>query len=229
MFAETVHFPAALMAGLLSFFSPCILPLIPAYFTFISGFSLDELTHSSSKDIKRKVVLSTVAYVLGFSSIFILLGASASFLGSFVQDHIAYIRLIGGILIIILGIHLTGLIRIPTLDVEKRFHINKKPMHFLGSFVVGLAFGAGWSPCIGPLLGSILIMASGKETVLEGIALLGTYSMGLALPFIAMSFFINYMLSFLKRIKKALRYINIVAGILLILIGLTVAGDKLKF
>ena len=164
MFAETISYPAALLAGLLSFFSPCILPLIPAYFVFISGFTLDELT-GCENGIRKKVVLSTIAYVLGFSSVFILMGASASYLGSFIQIYSTAIRIIGGVLIMFLGLHLTGWLRFNALEFEKRVHLDKKPIHFMGTFLVGMAFGAGWSPCIGPLLGSILIIAGSKETV----------------------------------------------------------------
>jgi cytochrome c-type biogenesis protein len=165
MFTETVSFPAAFTAGILSFLSPCVLPLIPAYFTFITGFSLEELTENRNSEIRKKVFLSTVLFVSGFSLIFILMGASASYLGSLMFNHRKLIRIIGGILIILMGIHLTGIIRIPGLDIEKRINIEKKPIHFLGIVIIGMAFGAGWSPCIGPLLGSILIIAGSQETV----------------------------------------------------------------
>lgn len=226
MFAETISYPAALLAGLLSFFSPCILPLIPAYFTFITGFTLDELTGSDSS-IRKKVVLSTIAYVSGFSVVFILMGASASFLGSFIQIYSEAIRITGGILIILLGLHLTGWLRFNALEFEKRVQVHKKPVHFMGTFLVGMAFGAGWSPCIGPLLGSILIIAGSKETVYEGISLLSVYSLGLAIPFVIMSFFINVMLSFLKKATRALKYFNRIAGILLILVGLSLVFNKM--
>lgn len=227
MLPETVSYPAAFIAGLLSFLSPCILPLIPAYFTFITGFSLEDLTGDRSGDIRSKVILSTVSYVLGFSLVFILLGASASYLGAFIFEYREWIRIIGGGFIILLGIHLTGLIRIQSLEFEKRIHLEKKPVHFLGTFIVGMAFGAGWSPCIGPLLGSILIIAGSQETVWEGVALLGVYSSGLAIPFLIMSVFINFLLAFMKKASRAIRYVNVLAGILLILVGLLLITDKL--
>ena len=226
MFTETVPYSAAFLAGIFSFFSPCILPLIPAYFTFITGFSLEELTGSPDTAVKKRVFLATLAYVLGFSFVFILMGASASYLGGFIYDYRDYIRIIGGIFIVILGIHLTGLIRIRGLDFEKRVHFQRKPLYFLGTFVVGMAFEAGWSPCIGPLLGSILILAGGQETVWQGVLLLGLYSAGLAIPFIIISIFINFMLIVLKRISKVMKYINIAAGILLILVGLALMVNK---
>ncbi|RTZ94765.1 MAG: cytochrome c biogenesis protein CcdA [Deltaproteobacteria bacterium] len=227
MFTETISYFAAFTAGLLSFFSPCVLPLIPAFFTFITGISLEELTNGTNADIRRRVLVSTLAYVLGFSLVFILLGASASFLGGFINTHSTWLRIGGGLLIIILGIHLTGWIRIPGLDFEKRVHLREKPLHFLGAFLVGMAFGAGWSPCIGPLLGSILVIAGSRETVMEGMALLGVYSAGLAIPFIMIAVFINFMLGFLRRATRTLKYINKVAGILLILIGISLIGNPI--
>ena len=220
MFAETVTYPAAFIAGILSFFSPCILPLIPGYFTFITGYSLDDLTGGAIHGIRKQVFISTIAFVFGFSVVFILLGASASFVGNVLFRYRDGIRIIGGLLIVIFGIHLTGLVRIPLLDFEKRIQLERKPIHFLGTFVVGMAFGAGWSPCIGPLLGSILVIAGGKETVQEGMVLLGIYSAGLAVPFVIISVFINFLLVFIKKTTWTLKYLNWAAGILLIVLGL---------
>lgn len=228
MFTESISYPAALLAGLLSFFSPCILPLIPAYFVFISGFTLDELT-GGNNGIRKKVLLSTIAYVLGFSFVFILMGASASYLGSFIQKYSSAIRIVGGILIVFLGLHLTGWLRFNALEFERRVHLDKKPVHFLGTFLVGMAFGAGWSPCIGPLLGSILIIAGSKETIHEGISLLSVYSLGLAAPFIVLSIFIDFMLVFLKKATRVLQHFNRIAGMLLILMGLALILNKMIY
>ncbi len=227
MFTQTVSFPAAFVAGLLSFFSPCVLPLIPAYFTFITGFSIEELTKEYNSEIRKKVFFSTFLFVLGFSLVFILMGASASYLGGLIYTYKKLIRIIGGILIIILGVHLTGLIRIPGLDFEKRINLEKKPLHFLGTLIIGMAFGAGWSPCIGPLLGSILIIAGSQETVWQGVLLLGIYSAGLAIPFIIISIFINFLLIFIKKASKVLKYVNVVAGVVLIVVGLILVSNKL--
>jgi len=227
MSLDAVSYPAAFLAGLLSFFSPCVLPLIPAYFTFITGFSLEELTDDSNIAVRKKVFFSTLSYVSGFSIVFILMGASASYLGGLIHQHKEVIRIIGGIFIIILGIHLTGVLPIRSLDIEKRININKKPLHFLGTFIIGMAFGVGWSPCIGPLLGSILIIAGSQETVRQGILLLGIYSAGLALPFIAISLFINYLLKIIKKATRILKYVNTAAGVLLILVGLILLTNKL--
>ena len=227
MFTEAVSFPAAFTAGILSFLSPCVLPLIPAYFTFITGFSLEELTEDRNPEIRKKVVFSTVSFVCGFSLVFILMGASASYLGGLIYNYRDTIRIIGGILIILMGVHLTGIIHIPGLDVEKRINIEKKPLHFLGIVIIGMAFGAGWSPCIGPLLGSILIIAGSQETVRQGIVLLAIYSAGLALPFIIMSVFIHLLLIVIKKASRVLQYVNAAAGILLIIVGVILVTNKL--
>ena len=228
MFTETITYSAALIAGLLSFLSPCILPLIPAYFTFITGYSLEELIDDSQQGLRRKVFLSTLSYVAGFSFVFILMGATASFLGKLLFKFQDLIRIIGGALIILLGIHLTGLIRIPLLDMEKRITIVKKPLHLLGTFLVGMAFGVGWTPCIGPLLGSILVVAGSQETVGRGMVLLGNYSAGLATPFIILSVFIHLLIKFIQKASRVVKYVNLLAGILLILMGLLLLADKLS-
>jgi cytochrome c-type biogenesis protein len=228
MFAESISFPAAFVAGLLSFFSPCILPLIPAYFTFITGLSLEELTDKSQKGVRTRVIRSTLSYVLGFSMVFILMGASASYIGGAVYQYKDWIRVIGGILIILFGIHMTGLIRFSLLDFERRLHFQEKPIHFLGTFFVGMAFGAGWSPCIGPLLGSILIVAGSQETVLNGIGLLSVYAAGLAIPFLVLSIFVNSLLTILKKASWSIQYINITAGVLLLVLGALLVTNKLS-
>ena len=227
MLTQTVSFPAAFTAGLLSFLSPCVLPLIPAYFTFITGFSLEELTEYRNSEIRKKVFLSTIFFVSGFSLVFILMGASASYLGGLMYKYRELIRIIGGILIVLMGVHLTGIIHFRGLDFEKRINMEKKPLHFFGTFIVGMAFGAGWSPCIGPLLGSIIIIAGSQETVWQGIVLLAIYSAGLAIPFIIMSVFINFLLIFIKKASRVLQYVNTVAGILLIIVGLILVTNKL--
>ena len=227
MFTEVISYPAAFTAGLLSFLSPCVLPLIPAYFTFITGFSLEELTEYRNSEIRNKVFLSTIFFVSGFSLVFILMGASASYLGGLMYKYRELIRIIGGILIVLMGVHLTGIIHFRGLDFEKRINMEKKPLHFFGTFIVGMAFGAGWSPCIGPLLGSIIIIAGSQETVWQGIVLLAIYSAGLAIPFIIMSVFINFLLIFIKKASRVLQYVNTVAGILLIIVGLILVTNKL--
>lgn len=228
MFIETVTYSAAFIEGLLSFFSGCVLPLIPAYFSFITGYSLEELT-TANTTVRKRVMVATLAFVSGFSFVFILMGATATLLGEMLYRYNDWVRIIGGLIVVIMGVHLIGWLRIPFLDVEKRLMLNRKPVHIFGTFLVGMAFAAGWSPCIGPLLGSVLVMAGSKETVFEGILLLSVYSLGLAMPFIFISFFIDRLLGFLKQAKKALQYINTVAGLLLIFIGTLLMTNNLSF
>lgn len=227
VFTETITYPAALFAGLLSFFSPCVLPLIPAYFSFITGLSLDELTQNK-KETRKKVILSTLFYVAGFSFIFILFGASASFIGGLASQYSWVVRYLGGGIILVFGLHLIGIINIKGFNFEKRFHVKEKPLHLMGTFVIGMAFGAGWSPCIGPLLGTILIVAGNQDTVFEGVCLLAVYSAGLAIPFLIISIFINSIMNFMKRAKKLVGVINKISGILLIVIGLLLIFDKFR-
>jgi len=219
MFTDPVTFPTAFVAGLLSFFTPCVLPLLPAYFTFISGYSLEELTNTPDANVRYRVLASTFAYVSGFSLVFILLGASASALGTLINIYSDWIRIGGGIVVILLGIHLLGIIKINRLNVERKISVKQKPLHLLGAFWVGMAFGAGWSPCIGPLLGSILILAGNQQTVWQGVLLLSIYSLGLALPFILISLSINSLLVILRRLTGVLKYVNRVAGALMLVIG----------
>jgi len=227
VFTENITYSAALVAGLLSFFSPCILPLIPAYFSFITGLTLDELTQDK-KEVRQKVILSTLFYVAGFSFIFILFGASASFLGGVASQYSWVVRYLGGGIIIVFGLHLLGIINIKGFNFEKKIHVKEKPLHLMGVFVIGMAFGAGWSPCIGPLLGSILIVAGNQDTILKGVSLLAVYSAGLAIPFIIMSFFINSILGIMKRATRFIGALNKASGILLIVIGLLLIFDKFR-
>jgi cytochrome c-type biogenesis protein len=222
-----VTYTTAFVAGLLSFFSPCVLPLIPSYFCFITGLSLDQLTTAHRSAVRSKIILSTLAFVSGFSVVFIIMGASASLLGTVLKDHQAWVRIIGGLLMILFGLHLTGLLRIPLFEYEKRLQFNRKPLHFLGTFLIGMAFGAGWTPCIGPILGSVLVLAQNKETVGQGAWLLSIYSAGLALPFMVLSVGINYLLVIVRKTNKILRFVNPAAGILLIATGLLLVTNKL--
>ena len=227
MFAD-VTFSIAFLYGILSFLSPCVLPLIPSYFCFITGLSLEELSGASQVAVRRKIILSTLAFVLGFSVVFVALGLSASLLGSALATHKHWIRIIGGALIIVFGLHMTGLITVPLFQYEKRLQINQKPLHFLSTLFIGMAFGAGWTPCIGPILASLLVMAQDQETMGQAGWLLGVYSMGMALPFIVLSVGINFLLVFIRKANRVLRYINPVAGTLLIITGLLLMTNKLQ-
>ena len=224
---EDVAWTAAFIAGVLSFFSPCILPLVPSYFSFITGISIDHLTQSPTGIVRRRIITSTLAFVAGFSLVFILLGATAAFFSSMIQEVRGPIRIIGGLLIILLGLHLMGVWRIGWLETDRRIQLNQKPVHALGALIIGMAFAAGWSPCIGPLLGSVLILAANQDTVIRGIGLLTLYSTGLAIPFILLSVGIHYLIRFVRRAAKAIRAINIAAGGLLVVTGLLLIADRL--
>jgi cytochrome c-type biogenesis protein len=224
---EEISYGAAFLAGLLSFLSPCILPLVPSYFSFITGASMEQLDGPPSPAMRRRIIFSTLAFVIGFSTVFILLGASASYIGTLFFGIRAYLRVIGGVLIMLLGLHLIGLLPIRFLQVDKRWHPQRKPLHYFGTFIVGMAFGAGWSPCIGPLLGAILILAGNQETVMQGIWMLSIYSAGMALPFVALSIGITFLMRAVRKTTRIMRYLNAAAGILLVATGLLLIFDQM--
>ena len=202
-----------------------MLPLLPAYFSFITGLSLDELTENK-KENRQKVILSTLVYVAGFSFVFILLGASASFLGGLMREYAWVLRFFGGGLITVFGLHLLGVINIKALQFDKRLHVKQKPLHLTGTFFIGMAFAAGWSPCIGPMLTSILFLAGSQDTVSQGVMLLSVFSAGLALPFLILSLFIHSILGFMKKTRGLIRGLNIGSGVLLILVGVLLISGK---
>ena len=217
----------AFIAGLVSFLSPCVLPLIPTYVAFVTGFSLKELqdTHKDSAMLK-KMIINSLAFILGFSTIFIMLGASASFIGQFLNDHKSIIAKVGGFVIIFLGIFMTGIFKLQPLLKEKRFHITKKPLGLLGTFLVGVTFAAGWTPCVGPILGSVLVVAGTSGEMLRGVILLTAYSLGLGIPFFVSTLAIGWLLSFNKKVMKYMNIVSILAGILLIIIGVLMVTGK---
>jgi cytochrome c-type biogenesis protein len=209
-------------AGFISFLSPCVLPLIPGYVSFISGQSLQELL--GAQKIK---FLPLVLFCAGFSTVFIILGASASFLGQTLLQNSEILRIVAGIIIIIFSLQLVGLINIGYLNLEKRFEA-KKSQNILFPYVIGLAFGFGWTPCIGPILGSILALASIEETLSRAILLLSFYSLGLALPFIASGYLIQRFLLFSKNFKKNINIISKIGGIILLVTGILILTNQLQ-
>jgi len=213
-------------AGILSFISPCVLPIVPGYLSFISGVSIEELKGKKSSAV-NKVFLNSLFFVLGFSVVFIALGASATFISSFLNDYMHIIGKFAGALIIILGLHFIGLFKIKWLNYEKRFHVGSKPLGMAGSFFIGFAFAFGWTPCIGPILATILAMAAAEETVWQGILLLSFYSAGLAIPFLLTALAFNAFLSISSRIKKHFRIVEIVGGAFLIIVGFLIFTDSL--
>ena len=209
-------------AGLISFLSPCVLPLIPGYVSFISGQSLQEILKSKKIDI-----LPLVLFCFGFSTVFIILGASASFLGQTLLQNSETLRVIAGIVIIIFSLQLIGLINISYLNFEKRIEA-KKSQNILFPYVIGLAFGFGWTPCIGPILGSILALASIEETLSKAIILLTFYSIGLAIPFVLSGYLIQRFLAFSKNFKKNINLISKIGGIILLFTGILILTNQLQ-
>jgi len=228
MGANNINLISAFIAGLLSFLSPCVLPLIPSYITYITGLSFADLqAEHTSGSVRRRTIIHSLLFIAGFTTVFILLGASATFIGGYMQEHMTIIRRVGGILIILFGIHLTGLVPIQLLLGEKRFTIHNRPAGYLGSFLVGVAFSAGWTPCIGPILASILMIAATEETLHHGILLLLAYSMGLAIPFFLSALALHRFLVAFNRFKKYIRILEIVTGLFLVVVGIMVYGNYL--
>jgi cytochrome c-type biogenesis protein len=215
-----ITFVGAFIAGVLSFLSPCVLPLIPSYITYITGLSFSDLQaeHPTHK-VRQQTVIHSLIFIAGFTTVFVLLGASATYVGNYLQSHMGLLRKVGGALIVVFGIHVTGIFDIGILLGEKRLTIHRKPAGYLGSFIVGVAFAAGWTPCIGPILASILMVAATEETVYHGIALLLIYSLGLGLPFFLASLAMHQFLVAFNRFKKYIRIFEIVTGVFLIIVG----------
>lgn len=220
--ADQITIWIALAAGLSSFLSPCVLPLIPTYITYITGASVKDLMSENSMRFKLNVFLNSFLFVLGFSLVFILFGASISVIGKTMLQHQVLLRKISGIIIIIFGLMLSGLMNFNFLQREKRLSFIPKSSGFLNSFLLGVFFSAGWTPCIGPILGSILMLAGSSGDYISGIYLLTAYSFGLAIPFLLSAFFISFLLNWIKEYSYLLKYINILSGLLLIVVGIMI-------
>lgn len=219
-----VGIPIAFGAGLLSFLSPCVLPLVPSYLTFVTGMSLEDLEEGVNR---RATLIHSLLFVTGFSLIFILGGAAASFLGQFIRYYQLWIARIGGVIIILMGLHLSGLLRFTPLLRERRMHLAEKPAGYIGTVGVGVAFGAGWTPCLGPTLGAILTLGMTQETVWAGVGLLSMYSLGLAIPFLLASLALDRFLVAFKRFRKWMGVVEVVSGVLLIVLGLMLVTGQL--
>jgi cytochrome c-type biogenesis protein len=223
---DRVSLISAFVAGVASFISPCVLPLVPGYISFISGVSLDRLRQEQTESTRRSVILASLIFIAGFSTIFILLGASATYAGRFLLQNKILFNRIAGVLIIIFGLHVAGLFQIKFLNYEKRFNMNRKPVGVLSAFFVGLAFAAGWTPCIGPILATILIVASNQESSLQGILLLTSYSLGLAIPFFLTAMALNSFFGFFSWLKRHYRAIEYASGGLLVVLGIMVMTNQ---
>ena len=235
---ENVTLLAAFGAGLLSFISPCVLPLVPGYLSYISGLSLDEMRGTvpaaagagvavaAAPAARRQVVLSSLAFILGFSLVFVSLGAAASAIGQFLIAQQALLSRIAGAIIIVFGLHTMGVLRIEWLYQEKRVQTSRKPAGFVGATLIGVAFAFGWTPCIGPILAGILALAGTQETVSQGVRLLAVYSLGLGVPFLATALMMNRFFAAMGRIRRHYHTIEIVSGLLLVVIGLLIFTNR---
>lgn len=208
------------LQGMASFLSPCVLPLIPAYMTYLTGQSLETL--SEDKKAHKTLATNSIAFVLGFSIVFILLGAAATRLGSYMLRHQYTIQRISGVLIILFGLFHTGLIPIKILNYERRLNVKPKSRGFVPSMLIGMGFSVGWTPCIGPVLASVLILAANTQTLAVGMLYLAVYALGLGIPFLVLAMGARYLLKYLKGIYKYMNVIKIISGIILIIIGIMI-------
>ena len=215
----------AFTAGVLSFVSPCVLPLIPSYLTYITGLSFKQLDdeHPTAK-VRMTVLLHSLCFIIGFSVVFVLLGAIAGIASSKFQTHLRegleWVEKIGGLLIFLFGVHMTGIFHFGVLLGEKRVHLHEKPSGYFGTFIVGLAFAAGWTPCIGPILASILMIAATSGQIGEGIGLLSAYSVGLGVPFLISGLLFHQFLVAFNRFRKYIRLVEIGTGVMLMAVGI---------
>jgi len=222
---QEVSIPLAFMGGVLSFISPCVLPLVPSYISFVTGISFEELSaEGGARDLRKIILFNSFIFVLGFSTVFVvILGASAQLFGRIFIEYQDMIRKIGGLIIVILGIHIIGIVNIGMLQRERRFHFfRERPAGFLGSFLVGMGFAAGWTPCIGPILSMIFAMAMTSESSWAGVLLFVSYSMGLAIPFMLTSLGISTFLRYFQKLRQHMKVISIVTGVLLIVTGVLI-------
>jgi len=219
---------AAFLAGLASFISPCVLPLVPSYLMYITGLSLNQLSAAAKRRRLRKtIVVNSLMFIAGFSLVFVAFGASASLIGQFLTDHQQLLRKVGGVSIILFGLYVLGILNLKFLMTERRIHLRSRPAGYAGSLLIGATFAAGWTPCVGPVLGSMLLYASTTETLMDGVILLAFYSAGLGLPFFGAAMGIDRFLVSFKRVREYLGVVSVMSGTLLILFGFLVYDNSL--
>lgn len=220
---------AAFSAGLLSFVSPCVLPLVPSYLSYITGLSVENLAKVEERArFKSAIILNSLLFIAGFSVVFIAFGASASLMGQLLYEYQGIIRKIGGVLIIIFGLYLLGILKLNFFMTERRLmHFEGRPVGYLGSFLIGTAFAAGWTPCVGPVLGAILAYASTTESMSSGVMLLSAYSLGLGLPFFLTAFGMDTFLSYFKSLRTYLGGVSVISGGLLVVVGVMIYADSM--
>jgi cytochrome c-type biogenesis protein len=222
---ESVGILVAFSAGLFSFLSPCVLPLFPSYLSFITGMSVERLSGEVTAGTRGRVLVHSLAFIAGFTAVFVSLGVSVSAAGQFLLDYRDWIRIAGGILIIVFGLYIAGVLRVGLFGRTAQLQIREKRAGLLGSFAVGLTFAIGWTPCVGPILGSILTLASNDKTVAQGTGLLLAYSAGLGIPFLLFSLALGAFLRFFKRYRVFIPVVERVAGVLLIVVGVLVVSN----
>jgi len=220
--AESLGVVVAFSAGLFSFLSPCVLPLFPSYLSFVTGMSVDRLTSDVSVSERSRILLHSLAFIGGFTAVFVSLGASFSAAGQFFQEYREWIRIAGGILIVLFGLYIAGVFQWGALGRTRQLQIRSKPAGFIGSFAVGLTFAIGWTPCVGPILGAILSLAGTADTVQRGIGLLVAYSAGLGLPFLLSAVALGAFLKFFKRYRPLIPVVERFAGVILVVVGVLV-------
>lgn len=219
----SIGFAISFAAGLLSFLSPCVLPLIPSYVTFVTGLTLEDVQRS-----RRIALIHSLLFVLGFSLVFLALGATATTVGRLLGYNREWVGRIGGALVIVLGLYLLGVFNFGFFSQERRLHLATKPLGFLGTVFVGMAFAAGWTPCIGPILGAILTYTASSADLNQGLVLLSAYSLGLAVPFVGAALAIDKFLIFFQKYKKALVWTTRISGALLIFVGILMLTDTMR-
>ncbi|MBL4741000.1 MAG: cytochrome c biogenesis protein CcdA [Sneathiella sp.] len=226
MAVAEISYLAAAGGGIVSFLSPCVLPLVPAYICLVAGTSLEQLEQEANKEggsaINPRVIVMSLIFVLGFSTVFILLGAGATYINKLLIQNLEIISKIAGGVIILFGIHMTGIIRIPLLYREARFNSIDAPRNWAGAYIIGLAFGFGWTPCIGPILGTILAIAASKSSLTFGVGLLAVYALGLGIPFMLAALALNPFLRFVKGFRKYFKAMEIGTGLVIIATGLLI-------
>jgi cytochrome c-type biogenesis protein len=225
---DSVSYFMAFTAGLFSFISPCVLPVVPSYLCYITGLSFEDLTDEteSPKMVKWMIIKNSLMFIGGFSLVFILFGATATSLGQFLHLYQAEIRKIGGAVVVLFGLYIMGILKLGFLMADKRIHFQDKPAGLIGSLIVGVAFASGWTPCVGPILGTILLYASTSGSVSTGIFLLSAYSLGIGLPLFILSFGFNSFLATYKKLIPYMKYINIVSGAFMIFIGALIFSNS---
>lgn len=214
-----VSFPLAFLAGLVSFLSPCILPVVPSYLAFVSGLTLEELREGTTREVRRSATLHSTLFMVGFGIVFMTMGLVATAAGAAITGALPWINRVGGVLMIALGLLLLGVLRVPALARDLRPRLGSRPSGALGSLAVGVAFGAGWTPCIGPVLGAVLLYASVEATMLHGTLLLATYALGLGIPFVAASVGLTWFMAASERVRRWLVPLQGLAGTVLVVIG----------